>query len=137
MIALIRSGKSFKIDPKTGQPKDGSALPPQPQRDPVPAVVSPPTATLPAAKDSTANPKSRYSGPPCKFCTSKPELKHHIAYYHSDADCRKKPKFAAQQQKKASSKTCTAQVAQATGPSDGIHAQVAQLVGKVVACRSI
>ena len=89
--------KAYKIDPKTGLPKDGSALPPQPQRDPVPAVVSPPPAALPAAKDPTANPKSHYSGPPCKFCTSKPELKH-IAYCHSDGcHCRKKPEYAAQQ----------------------------------------
>jgi len=130
--------KAFKIDPKTGLPKDGSALPPQPQRDQVPAVVSPPPAARPAARDPTVNPKTRYSGPPCTFCTSRPELKH-IAYCHSDADCRKKPKYSAQQQKKASSKTRTAQVAQATGSSDGIHAQVAQLtgtVGKLVAALS-
>jgi hypothetical protein len=56
--------KALNIDPKTGLPKDGSALPPEPQRDLVPAVVSPPPAALPAARDPTANPKTRYSGPP-------------------------------------------------------------------------
>ena len=125
--------KAYKIDTKTGLPKDGSAIPPQPLRGSAPAVVSP-KAAPPAAKPSAAaNPRTRYAGPQCKFCASKPELKH-IASTHSDTDCRKRGKYAAQQQKKSSSsstsKTPVAQVAKAAG-SSGIQAQVAQLTSTV------
>eukprot|EP01035_Chromulina_nebulosa_P032360 gene32360-43228_t len=105
--------KDHKIDPKTGKPKDGSAIPPQPNRHPraAPAVVSPPQA--PAVSSNSAQAKTRYTGPPCTFCLSKPELRN-IASCHSDADCRKKVKYAARQQKwsnKSSSSSSPAQAA--------------------------
>jgi succinylarginine dihydrolase len=71
---------------------------------------------------------------------SKPELQQ-IASCHSDADCRKRVKYAARQQKwsnKSSSSssstptTSAAYVAQAAGSGNSdLHAQVAQLSGTV------
>ena len=135
--------KVYKIDSKTGLPnKDGSKIPPQPPRThkPASAVVSPSSAHS-AVGDTSVNSKTRYTGPPCPFCLSKTELKH-IASGHSEADCRKRVKYAARQLKhptnQSSSSSTTkpssqAHVAQADagGSSSALHAQVAQLSGTV------
>ena len=130
--------KTYKINTKTGYPKDGSPIPPQPPKLHPAATDS----AFSAVSDPAPKKKIRYDGPPCQYCLSKPDLKR-IASTHSDLNCRKKDKAAQTWQKKSSSsssssstdKTPKAQVAQASAPDQtALIAQLTGAVGDLVTC---
>jgi hypothetical protein len=103
-----------KISATTGLPLDGSQLPTRQKK----ALLAAAQPAPPAAGASSQPPKKqRYTGPPCVFCSSKPDLQK-CAPTHDISTCR----IQATYDKRRSSSSSSGHVATAS-----LEAHVAQL----------
>ena len=108
-----------KISATTGLPLDGSQLPTRHKKA---LLAATPPAAPPAAGASSKPPKKqRYTGPPCVFCSSKPDLQK-CAPTHDISTCRIQATY---DKRKPSSSSSGHVVTASTNPS--LEAHVAQL----------